>query len=52
MIASIRDSIIIVKFGTNDAVKNDEDDFSAWVIEKFFAVPGKHTSAGKVKIDI
>ena len=32
------------------AVKKDESDFSAWIIEKFLAVPGKHTSAGKIRI--
>ena len=32
------------------AVKNDEFDVSAWFIEKFLAVDGKHTQAGKIRI--
>lgn len=33
------------------AVKKNEWDVSAWVIEKFMAVDGKHTRAGKIRID-
>jgi fatty-acid desaturase len=33
------------------AVKQGESDISAWVIEKFLAVPGPQTEAGKIRID-
>lgn len=33
------------------AVKRDEFDASAWFIEKFMAVDGKHTRAGKIRLD-
>lgn len=33
------------------AVKKGESDVSAWVIEKFFAVPGTRTTNGKMRID-
>lgn len=33
------------------AVAKGESDVSAWVIEKFFAIPGKQTTNGKVKFN-
>lgn len=33
------------------AVKKDEFDFCGWFIDKFMAVDGKHTKAGKIRID-